>query len=1446
MSGFRRGGGGGGRRGVRGGAPMGRGIGTDVPLHHVENPLPFVPTGYAYHQANLGTNGAQQMNPSQTPIPGFNTGVQRQSPSYSVPPPQQLQHSYQSNNTQHQQQRYNNNPSYSGRSDGSAYHSHHPQQNSPFSPHQNTSNNNHNNNGYETYGGSYTSNHPSSHFSVQHHQPRQNSNEQTEKIPPTLSVGHLPMPPVPVGKTPPGQASYDDQITKLPQQFQQQHMQHFSHPHNIGSSHLHHPNPGGLTLPSISIGATAVTVSMTNPQPISVSVGSFPNNSNMSFPQSHAQQQHQGNSNFNNSLTGPPPSDSQIRAPTFTDYSGSGTGPKDSPAWARLAATLHQFFPCDTSANFLDAILLLQDRDPEVPVLINPTFTAWVEENYRDRPVRVAVDADYFLDLVLRLVQDSDPTWILVHTLPPQLKSVLRRTIQEIFTNKNMVPIFVFNGCPPSGTIISPHAAEEQLDHQDLVWNLVDAWQRHSDRHRHTQTPPLMSAETIMGAYGSTRWSAITVGEDVEAQIMFLLQELGVECIRAPYLNWAQMVAMTVRNDASPGHVDELFGPPEIICIPGVERVLIAVEPKAHVSDMDSLDGSEPAVVIVNKNAVLEALFSKKDLQPTVIGTVLPNTPPPKFIDPFSALSVEEKNTALIDFTLLVSSHPALTLLQSDILEKSEWYDNVSDFLQTFRARTVVVDAPGRAKMTQPRGPGSASYSAPYYSISVLLTRLVVDVTTQAFKDGDNAALEEGPRLTAVRDEKMRILKGRTFLAHNMVFPPSWWKAQSMDLIPLSQILDGAASIPQRLHSVFGFKLPLPLYLLHASGVLPTATLQFLSQQHYIEHPPVSDSFVLRNVVSVLAGLRNQTLDVVVRKLERNTGYRDKVNFRSIRWFHPIKKELTRPESGVVLTEWAVSDAAEILEGFVPASEFSKSAKNDRGEPLVPVTLSSVMPLCSLSTETVPTYLSPRDVLVATHLKTLDMLGYFGYGGFYLGSPEQSGQAVSLRSYITNRSSINLSQSATEQAVALTSGTTTQSSFTHGQKDYHLQSQSAGNSNLTKSEAGTSATLSPKARHIKSATDSCEGFPMESLVVCVEMYLTAALTADVIIPVSSGNTRDTLPGYIHHIEGKEPPAPHRFACRLATLFPLVFEGPRRSPFKAREDDSSPSTPQNHTTPHSRCSEETDMSHLVYATAKKPGVHIDPILAEYPSLLLANRDLVTFVCIARYFRNILRCTAELHLASIILEGSCKCPDITTAQIMARSLPFGSTGSHQAVCSSASPLCSVGGSLMKFMLETEDSELLQQGLDVLSRNNWRKANVETQPKELQAMCRVAAMMERFPFLAWVAQPIRNIHPGSFTSPITPPDIDFALPKEPKEGLSAESAEEANLSPEVQNAASVIAGVLHFVWVTCEVLRNLSEDIDFEFDRQYQTEIKAVALETQARVEKCQLLYRLSRRQ
>ena len=217
---------------------------------------------------------------------------------------------------------------------------------------------------------------------------------------------------------------------------------------------------------------------------------------------------------------------------------------------------------------------------------------------------RLAVDGNNVLSTLMKAVNLQDPLWFLLGPYPSLLLQLLEELVEQM-RRSGIVPLFIFSGMAVHGDVESFVNTQEEMVERDALWFYVQQGQQ-------------VTNEQIDRAFD------VFLSEDVEMMIMRYLQdELHVETFRAPFLQWGQMVAFTLPQI---GYCSGMWGPPEILLLEGVERVIV---------DIDFMNG---AVVYCDKSEILKNFF--------------PN------------LSEKDRKAMFLDLSLLTATHQSLILLR--------------------------------------------------------------------------------------------------------------------------------------------------------------------------------------------------------------------------------------------------------------------------------------------------------------------------------------------------------------------------------------------------------------------------------------------------------------------------------------------------------------------------------------------------------------------------------------------------------------------------------------------------------------------------------------------------------------------------------------------------------------------------------------------------------------
>lgn len=222
----------------------------------------------------------------------------------------------------------------------------------------------------------------------------------------------------------------------------------------------------------------------------------------------------------------------------------------------------------------------------------------------------IAVDGNFVLSNLVRQLHDRDPAWFLEGPLSPILVELLRAEVLK-WRNEKLEPVFVFSGMAVHGDVESFVNTAEELDQREAAWMEISAG-RAVDRDQ------------------MERAFDVVLGEDIEMAVMRILaHSFGVEVVRAPFLQWGQMISFLV-----PPHrrVNDVYGPAELLLFDHVSRVIV------------DIDFERGMLVYVDKQEILVSLFREAFLE-----------------------SPKHANALFLDLGLLTASHQALALLRPDI-----------------------------------------------------------------------------------------------------------------------------------------------------------------------------------------------------------------------------------------------------------------------------------------------------------------------------------------------------------------------------------------------------------------------------------------------------------------------------------------------------------------------------------------------------------------------------------------------------------------------------------------------------------------------------------------------------------------------------------------------------------------------------------------------------------
>ncbi|CCW62994.1 unnamed protein product [Phytomonas sp. EM1] len=240
-------------------------------------------------------------------------------------------------------------------------------------------------------------------------------------------------------------------------------------------------------------------------------------------------------------------------------------------------------------------------------------------------PLRVAMDANYMVTQLRAQLRDRDPLWFMYSSLPDLLLKLVEEHVMSM-REKNLEPIWIFNGITTSGDVMALLPSSQELAARNRVWRkLTDG--------------TLPTSDEIAEAF----YTSSSIGEDVLMAIQrFLRQKLSVLTLTAPFLNWCQMVTFHKECDA-----DLLMGPPEMLMLP-YEPMRLIVE----------IDLKNEQVAYFNRDEVLRKLF-------------------PKLIR--SDNGTASAGDRLLDFGLLIATHPVFAPTRAHLsLTTNEIYEELS------------------------------------------------------------------------------------------------------------------------------------------------------------------------------------------------------------------------------------------------------------------------------------------------------------------------------------------------------------------------------------------------------------------------------------------------------------------------------------------------------------------------------------------------------------------------------------------------------------------------------------------------------------------------------------------------------------------------------------------------------------------------------------------------
>ncbi|CCW70294.1 unnamed protein product [Phytomonas sp. Hart1] len=257
-----------------------------------------------------------------------------------------------------------------------------------------------------------------------------------------------------------------------------------------------------------------------------------------------------------------------------------------------------------------------------------------------DEPLLVAMDGNYMVTQLRAQLCNRDPLWFIYSSLPDLLIKLVEEHVIGM-REKNLEPIWIFNGITTSADITSLLPSSQELTSRDRVWRkLTDGI--------------LPSTDEITEAFDTSS----SIGEDVLMAIQrFLRQKLNVLTLTSPFLNWCQMVTFHKEGDA---HF--LMGPPEMLMLP--------YEPMRLIVDIDL---KNEQVAYFNRDEVLRKLFPKH------IGR-----------DNITASAGDR----LLDFGLLIATHPIFATTRVILsLSNNEVYEELSSASPRFSTLREFINA---------------------------------------------------------------------------------------------------------------------------------------------------------------------------------------------------------------------------------------------------------------------------------------------------------------------------------------------------------------------------------------------------------------------------------------------------------------------------------------------------------------------------------------------------------------------------------------------------------------------------------------------------------------------------------------------------------------------------------------------------------------------------------
>jgi hypothetical protein len=310
-------------------------------------------------------------------------------------------------------------------------------------------------------------------------------------------------------------------------------------------------------------------------------------------------------------------------------------------------------------------------------------------------------------------------------------------------------------------------------------------------------------------------------------------------------------------------------------------------------------------------------------------------------------LKVQAVNAGFASPELTYFEHGTKVIVEIDFDAKKFWYLERQELWMNFTARSLAINQYSNfldTVLLVSNLPWPSSGPQAVQDASQALAEcqgLVGDVVGKRFQTADE-----------VQTKVKWHLRARAIYKHGIILN------QECSCVPISEREDpgeNTPNIPCNLSDIWGDRVSDVLYYLHSTGALCTSLLTDLMQNCFREHSPMVDTNEYREMLEKIVPLRTQVMFQIINALSSDPSsfFHQRVKMTWFRWFHHRETTVLWPPQ-ITLGEWDVQGHA----GSVDFSVVFKYAEKARKSGL----------RC---------YTSLNDVVIAVHMKALDLLGYF-------------------------------------------------------------------------------------------------------------------------------------------------------------------------------------------------------------------------------------------------------------------------------------------------------------------------------------------------------------------------------------------------------------------------------------------------------------------------------------